>query len=216
MSCVDREYRLKHGCTLPYASYVASFPNDLELLQSVFMEAETIAPDSAMGPKPTHFGRDLPRRLGQYELLEVLGHGGMGVVYRARQYRGDVPLREVALKLVRTDQCFGVEDTQSNVLLARFREEALFVAQLDHPNIVTVYDVGQIDGLDYFSMQWIDGTDLSSVVKVQQLSFIKIAETINETKKRGIYFEPEYDHGGAIRFAWKMWLRQRREGALRA
>ena len=175
---LDREYRLKHGCTLPYASYVARFPNDLELLHSVFMEAETIAPDSAMGPMPTHFGRDLPKRLGQYELLEVLGHGGMGVVYRAMQYSGDVPIREVALKLVRTDQWFGVEDTQSSVLLARFREETRFASQLVHPNIVTVYDVGQIEGLDYFSMQWIDGTDLSSVVKVQQLSHVKIAETL--------------------------------------
>ncbi len=175
---LDREYRVKHGSTLPYTTYATRFPNDHILLSSVFLDAQTIAADSAMGPKPTHFGRDLPRRLGQYELLEVLGHGGMGVVYRARQYRGDVPFREVALKLVRTDQWFGVEDTPSNVLLARFREEALFVAQLVHPNIVTVYDVGQIDGLDYFSMQWIDGTDLSSVVKVQQLSYIKIAETL--------------------------------------
>ncbi|WP_396160064.1 serine/threonine protein kinase [Flavobacterium sp.] len=175
---LDREYRVKHGCTLPYICYVARFPNDLQLLQSVFLEAETIAPDSAMGLKPTHFGRDLPRRLGPYELLEVLGHGGMGVVYRAMQYSGDAPIREVALKLVRTDHWYGVEDKQSNVLLARFREETRFAAQLYHPNIVTVYDVGQIDGLDYFSMQWIDGTDLSSVVKVQQLSYIKIAETL--------------------------------------
>ena len=85
-------------------------------------------------------------------------------------------IREVALKLVRTDQWFGVEDTRSSVILARFREETRFAAQLEHPNIVRVYDVGQIDGLDYFSMQLIDGTDLSSGMKVQPLSFIKIAD----------------------------------------
>ena len=175
---LDREYRVKHGSTLTYAIYTARFPSDQLLLRSVFVDAPTIAADSAKGIKPTHFGRDLPRRLGQYELLQVLGHGGMGVVYRAMQYAGDVPIREVALKLVRTDQWFGVDDTQGSVLLARFREETRFAAQLDHPNIVTVYDVGQIDGLDYFSMQWIDGTDLSSVVKTQQLSYIKIVETL--------------------------------------
>ncbi len=175
---LDREYRVKHGSTLPYTIYAARFPNDHLLLRSVFMDAETMAADSAVGPRPTHFGRDLPRRLGQYELLKVLGHGGMGVVYRAMQYAGDIPIREVALKLVRTDQWFGVEDTQSNVLLARFREETRFAAQLDHPNIVTVYDVGQIDGLDYFSMQWIDGTDLSSVVKATPLTYQRIAETL--------------------------------------
>ena len=102
----------------------------------------------------------------------------MGVVYRAVQYAGETPIREVALKLVRTDQWFGVESAQSSVPLARFREETRFAAQLQHDHIVRVYDVGQIDGLDYFSMELIDGTDLSSVIRLQQSSYFKIAETL--------------------------------------
>ncbi|MEQ1827513.1 MAG: serine/threonine-protein kinase [Pirellula sp.] len=175
---LDREYRIASGTQLPFANYAARFPNDEERLCSVLMESDTIASDSTTVAAPLHYGRDLPKRLGQYELFEVLGQGGMGVVYRAVQYAGDNAIREVALKLVRTDQWVGVEDTQSSVVLARFREETRFAAQLEHPNIVRVYDVGQINGLDYFSMQLIDGTDLSSVVKLQPLSFIKIAETL--------------------------------------
>jgi len=175
---LDREYRVAFGNPLPFADYFARFPNDENCLRSVLMEAETIAFDSVVQSIPMKFGRDLPKRLGQYELLEVLGQGGMGVVYRAVQYVGEIPIREVALKLVRTDQWFGVENTQSGVLLARFREETRFAAQLQHDNIVRVYDVGQIDGLDYFSMELIEGTDLSSVIKLQQLSYFKIAETL--------------------------------------
>ena len=175
---LDREYRVATGNLLPFVNYVTRFPNDENFLRSVFMEAETIAPNAAVPSMPKNLSRDLPRRLGQYELLKVLGQGGMGVVYRARQYAGEIPIREVALKLVRTDQWFGVESTQNGVLLARFREETRFAAQLQHDNIVRVYDVGQIDGLDYFSMEMIDGTDLSSVIKLQQLSYFKIAETL--------------------------------------
>lgn len=175
---LDREYRVASGNPLSFADYLARFPNDEQRLRSVLMESATIAIGVAFAPTPLHFGKDLPKRLGQYELLEVLGQGGMGVVYRAAQYAGNNAIREVALKLVRTDQWLGVEDAQSSVLLARFHEETRFAAQLEHPNIVRVYDVGQIDGLDYFSMQLIDGTDLSSVMKLQPLSFIKIAETL--------------------------------------
>ncbi len=175
---LDREYRAASGRPLLFADYLARFPKDQSLLRSVWLEAETIASDSNVPTKPQRVGRDLPKRLGQYELLEVLGQGGMGVVYRAVQYVGNNAIREVALKLVRTDQWFGVEDTRSSMILSRFREETRFAAQLEHPNIVRVYDVGQIDGLDYFSMQLIDGTDLSSVMKVQPLSYVKIAETL--------------------------------------
>ncbi len=175
---LDREYRAASERPLLFADYLARFPKDESLLRSVWLEAETIASDSNVPPTPQRVGRDLPKRLGQYELLQVLGQGGMGVVYRAVQYAGNNAIREVALKLVRTDHWYGVEDTRSSVLLARFREETRFAAQLEHPNIVRVYDVGQIDGLDFFSMQLINGTDLSSVVKSQHLSYLTIAATL--------------------------------------
>jgi eukaryotic-like serine/threonine-protein kinase len=190
---LDREYRVASGKALPFAEYIARFPNEQSLLRSVLTETDTIAADACTPLPRKHVGRDLPKRLGQYELLEVLGQGGMGIVYRAKQYSGDKEMRDVALKLVRTDQWFGVEDTQSNVLLARFHEETLFATQLRHENIIRVYDVGQIDGLDYFSMELIDGSDLSSVIKMQQPSYTKIAEilipvadAISHAHERGI------------------------------
>ena len=175
---IDLEYRAKSGKSVSFAEYFARFPNYASLLRSVLMDSDTIAPESVIATQPKEIGRELPKRLGQFQLLEVLGQGGMGVVYRAVQYSGDTPMREVALKLVRMDQRFGVEDARSSVLLARFREETRFASQLEHPNIVRVYEVGQIEGLDYFSMQLIVGSDLSLVVMNQQLTYSKVAETL--------------------------------------
>ncbi|HEV3262863.1 MAG TPA: protein kinase [Gemmataceae bacterium] len=94
----------------------------------------------------------LGRRLGDYELLEVLGRGGMGIVYRARQ----VSLKRiVALKMILQGSHAGPE------LLARFRAEAEAIAQLHHPNIVQVYEVGELDGLPFFSLEFMSGGSLA-------------------------------------------------------
>jgi serine/threonine-protein kinase len=91
-------------------------------------------------------------KFDDYELYEELGRGGMGVVYRARHISLD---RIVALKIV-----LGAA-VATRADLARFRGEAETAARLNHPNIVPVYDVGERDGLPYFTMRYIHGTTLA-------------------------------------------------------
>lgn len=90
-----------------------------------------------------------------YEFLDVLGYGGMGVVYRARQKNLD---RVVALKTVLVSQM-----TKSGVL-ARFEQEALTVAQLRHPNIVVAYDFGRSRGRLFLAMELVEGEELGQLI----------------------------------------------------
>lgn len=101
------------------------------------------------------------RRIGPFELIEKLGGGGMGVVYRARQ---DRPSREVALKLLRA----GADAHASE--LFRFRREAEAASRLQHPNIVTVYSVGEHEGQPYLAMELVTGGDLRSRLNGRPMS----------------------------------------------
>jgi hypothetical protein len=94
---------------------------------------------------------DLPTTIGDYELLAEVGRGGMGVVFRARQISLD---REVAVKMILRGRL------ASDIDLSRFLSEASSTARLQHPNIVPVYEVGDIDGRPFFSMKFIDGQTL--------------------------------------------------------
>ncbi len=97
---------------------------------------------------------------GNYEVLEKIGRGGMGAVYKARQLNLD---RIVALKLLPLGAWSGPE------LLQRFRAEAKAAAALQHPNIVAVHDVGEHQGQPYFSMDYVEGCTLAELVRDQPL-----------------------------------------------
>lgn len=114
------------------------------------------AQNAAAGkPWPARSGIPLDGDFGDYELLEELGRGGMGVVYRARQRSLD---RIVALKIVLRGATASLAD------LARFRGEAETAARLNHPSIVPVYEVGQHGDLPYFTMRYVAGETLAQRV----------------------------------------------------
>ncbi len=109
-------------------------------------------PDSSRDP-----ASELPReQLGPYRLLRPLGQGGMGMVYLAEQN----PLgRQVALKLIRPVLA------SSAIVGRRFRREAMAVAQLQHPHIVTIYDAGEEDGFPYLVMEYVPGRGLDEILR---------------------------------------------------
>jgi DNA-directed RNA polymerase specialized sigma24 family protein len=101
----------------------------------------------------TEFEVDLPpERLGRFRILEELGRGGMGVVYKAWQ---EELKRPVALKVIRS------AEFASPQVLSRFRTEANAVARLQHPNIVQLHDIGEVNGQPYLCLEYVGGGNLA-------------------------------------------------------
>ncbi|MBS0212293.1 MAG: protein kinase [Proteobacteria bacterium] len=96
------------------------------------------------------------RRFGDYELRELIGRGGMGVVYRAYQHSLD---REVAVKLL------AAGPWASREFIERFRSEAQNAARMQHPNIVAIYEVGSAEEMHFFAMRLVQGNSLSGLLR---------------------------------------------------
>lgn len=128
---------------------------------------------------------ELQTRFGDYELGRVLGRGGMGVVYEARQLTLN---RVVALKMLHPARL------SSPALLQRFRQEAEMIAALDHPNILPIYDVGSVQGQPYFTMKLAEGGSLARIQPGSALSsHTEIREQVSlvEQIARAVHFAHE-------------------------
>ncbi|MBS0263501.1 MAG: protein kinase [Planctomycetes bacterium] len=137
------------------ATWLNRFPDLAEDLEQFFSAVQSVEEFTAPFRKKTAKRAAVlagPRRIGDYELLEEIGRGGMGVVYRARQLSLK---RVVAVKMIRAAWLATSADAE------RFRGEAELAARLDHPGIVPIYEVGEVGGCPYFSMKLMAGGNLA-------------------------------------------------------
>jgi serine/threonine protein kinase len=139
----------------------------------------TAGPTIVVVPTPAEVAAtsSLPHVAG-YEILGVLGRGGMGVVYKARHLRLK---RVVALKMVLARAHAEAEQ------LARFRSEAEAAARLQHPNIVQIYEVGEQDGRPYFALEYVDGGSLAQHLAGAPLP-AETAAALVETLARAMHY----------------------------
>ena len=103
---------------------------------------------SAQGLQPGHVLG------GRYEILQLLGQGGMGAVYKALDREVD---REVALKVIRPDLADHPD------VIRRFKHELILARQVTHKNVIRIFDLGEAEGTKFISMEYIDGRDLKSI-----------------------------------------------------
>jgi len=142
--------------------------------QEALAQAEAIlTPSSAAeAPAPVEKGPTSDQRLlGEYQLLEKLGQGGMGAVYKARHTKLK---RVVAIKVLPK------EKIPNQRTVTRFEREMEAVGQLDHPNIVRAHDAREIDGMHFLVMEYVEGQDLSAVVQRGPLAVADACEVIRQ------------------------------------
>ena len=126
----------------------------------------------------------ITRTISHYEILAPIGEGGMGVVYRALDTRLGRP---VAVKLLRPDGAIDPERRK------RFVQEARAASALNHPHIITIYDIGQAEGVDFMAMEYVAGPSLASVIGHGRLSVgdalkygVQIADALAAAHAAGI------------------------------
>ncbi len=190
----ERQVRSESSPTTAPASGEDNRANEQEIILSTVPLPPSSDPSETSGTLP-HISIPTPKNLesGQrftisaitnaggipgYELLSQIGKGGMGVVYKARQTALN---RIVALKQLRHARMADPGD------FARFRAEAEAIAQLQHPNIVAIYEIGEHDGVPFFSLEYCSGGTLERRIQ-QQLPDPRQAAEIVETLARAIAF----------------------------
>src|ERR1051325_7563015 len=173
------------------------FETGLDLMSG---DDEGTCEDRSAAPKTSNaFGEQLPPQktarispgvfadFGDYELLEVIGRGGQGVVYRARQKSLN---RTVALKVI------GLGHWATDGHLKRFRREAEAAASLDHSGIVPIYEVGERDGSCYFSMKLVEGGQLDNVANREPMPIRRAVELIAKVARTVHYAQAQHPSSG--------------------
>lgn len=153
---LDVDYRRRLGETPSEDEYLDRFPNDADVVKESLKEH--VKPRGAFEPPTVE---ELAKLFPTMKIDELVGAGGMGAVYKARQEGLD---RVVALKIL-------PEELGQDVKFAlRFTREARTLAKLNHPNIVSVYEFGNVGNTYYFLMEFVDGSTLRDVVKARELA----------------------------------------------
>ena len=153
---LEIDYRRRKGEKPTEAEYVERFPDNSQTIR----DALGLGPAKGRGFEPPSI-EQLAKVFPSLEIISLLGAGGMGAVYKARQKGLD---RLVALKIL-------PEEFSHDVKFAlRFTREARTLAKLNHPNIVSVHEFGNVDDVYYFLMEYVDGSTLRDVVQANQLS----------------------------------------------
>ena len=126
----------------------------------------------------------LPHELGEYQLLEELGHGSMGTVYKARHTKLD---RVVAIKILARGR---IDDSRA---IARFEREMKAIGRLEHPNIVHAHDAREIDGHPVLVMEYVEGMDLGKVAR--GLGQIPVAAACELARQAALALQYAHEHG---------------------
>ena len=178
---LELDYRTRRGEHSIQAEYEVRFPQDLSTIGSVFEQLVTEGVESASTSRVAN--REVPTEFAGYQILEVIGEGGMGAVYLARQ--SDVG-RIVALKVIRPDLFDILGGERHEELRERFRVEAQAAARLEHENIVPVYEVGHCDGRPFYAMRDIKGPSLEKRLRSGPLEGLEAANIL-ESIARAIH-----------------------------
>lgn len=187
---IERYYRLRDsGKIISEQELIQEHPEIADELSRLFARTHAtktrIAGESDSGQADSsglrtveesrlHF-EQFPATFGRYQILSRLGEGGMGCVYLARDTQLE---RKVALKLPQIDKH---ADTQ---FIARFYREARAAANLNHPNLCSVYDVDEIDGVHYITMEFIEGESLAALLqegkKFNQVEVVELIQQLSQ------------------------------------
>ena len=159
------------GAAPPAEELLTAHPDLAEQLQRFFANRDELAAALPGEPAQRRFVPPKVRYFGDYELIDEVARGGMGVVYRANQTSLN---RVVAIKMILSGHLASNEDVK------RFRTEAEAAANLHHPGIVPVHEVGVHEGQHYFSMDYIEGRSLAEIVRENPLPARKAAEYVRE------------------------------------